>query len=78
MTDRELSQLREDVAQIKKALIGNEEFGQSGLVNRVRNVEHMAQQNTEFLNRIKSYVVGASAVAGTVTSVIAWLIANFS
>jgi len=48
------------------------------LVDRVRNVEHMAQQNTEFLNRIKSYVVGASAVAGTVTSVIAWLIANFS
>jgi len=63
---KEIDDIKSSVDEIKTAIIGNDQFGQEGLVSVVKRHEEYIEQDRKF----KQKLIGAMAVLGTLWTLI--------
>ena len=64
--NKEIEHIKASIDEIKIAIIGNEKFGQEGLVNMVRRHEEYIEKDKRFKNKL----IGAGAILGTIWTII--------
>ena len=64
--NKEIEHIKISIDEIKTAIIGNEKFGQEGLVNMVKRHEVYIEQDKRFKNKL----LGAGAILGTIWTLI--------
>ncbi len=64
--NKEIEHIKSSLDEIKTAIIGNEKFGQEGLVNMVRIHEEYIEKDNKFKNKL----LGAGAILGTIWTII--------
>lgn len=74
VSKQEFSSLCDDVKEIKRALLGNEEFGQKGYRQRLEDVEARTDKLEDFRRKIIYYAAGAAGGATGLVQLIASLI----
>ncbi len=69
LNEQTFRHLCKDVKEIKAALLGTE-FGQSGLVKRVEDVEEKVETLTNFKRKIIYYAAGAAGGGSVLVQII--------
>lgn len=64
--NKEMEHIKTSLDEIKTAIIGNEKFGQEGLVNMVKRHEDYIEKDKKFKNKL----LGAGAILGTLWTLI--------
>ena len=64
--NKEIEHIKSSLDEIKTAIIGNEKFGQEGLVNMVKRHEVYIEKDKKFKNKL----LGAGAILGTLWTII--------
>ena len=63
-TKIEMQQLKEDVREIKTALIGNKEMNQKGLIHKVDDHDSYIEQDKKFKSKAVGIVAGIQLAIG--------------